>query len=98
MNTTTQTSKKISANVALGACVSKQAQDEFVRLVASPLMASAAHHFLGSGYTAAGMKSTINSGVFFDEWIDNGGEMVSMIGLPAAALIVVMQNIEEAGA
>lgn len=88
----------ITANIALGAVVNKKAQGEFERLVASPLMAAAARHYLSSGYTAAGMKATINSGAFFDEWINNGGESASLIGLPAAALVVVMQSIEEAGA
>lgn len=88
----------VTANTALGAAVNKKAQLEFERLVASPLMTAAARHYLRAGYTADGMKATINSGAFLREWIDNGGESPSLIGLPAAALVVVMKNIEEAGA
>lgn len=87
-----------NANTALGAYVNKKAQDEFDRLVASPLMHKAARHYINAGETSDELGPNINSGAFYSEWVNNGGDAPSMIGLPAAALITVMRNIEEAGA
>ena len=88
---------KTTANIALGAMVSKEASDQFDRMIASPLMHSAAEHFLKT-YTADELDRTINSGAFLKDWVENGGESACMIGLPAAALITVMRGIEEAWA
>lgn len=90
MNTT------FNLNSFFGAFIGEDIRAEFDTLRADKLMISAARFQIKNGYTANSMWAIYHdfSNSFCQQWINHGKAAPSMIGLPAAALIAAMLDIE----
>lgn len=86
----------LTPNTFFGAFIGEDARVEFETLRTDKLMISAARFQMKAGYTADSMQEIYNdfSNNFCQQWINHGKAAPCMIGLPAAALIAAMRDIE----
>jgi hypothetical protein len=85
-------------NTFFKAFIGEDARAEFETLRTDKLMISAARFQMKAGYTADSMQEIYNdfSFNFCEQWINHGKPAPCMIGLPGAALIAAMRDIENA--
>lgn len=86
-----------SANTIFGAMIGSKQQAEFEQLRKDWLMNDIARVLISKGWNSTKLRERMvyKSFDFCEQWTNQYGRPIpSMIGLPAAALISIMQEIE----